>query len=94
MRKLGFEILREDTTIVDRELYANATNISAATYNILSEWFKTQQHPTKAYEDLVQSLGEVRLNLLIEDLKGIVEGKKKKQPVTWVNITKNIIEKH
>ena len=62
--------LPEDTTIVDREL--NATDISEATYNILSEWFKTQ-HPTKAYEDLLKSLAEVKLNLLVEELKGIVE---------------------
>ena len=64
----------ENTPIVDKEL--NATNISEATYNILIEWLKKQQDPAKAYEDLYQSLREIQLNQLAEDLKGIVKSER------------------
>ena len=71
VRKLGFNILPEDKYTVNKEL--NETNISEATYNILNEWFKRQQDKARAYHDLCQSLREILLNLLAEDLKEIVE---------------------
>ena len=56
----------------------NDTSISDATYNILSEWFKRQENKTKAYKDLLQSLRNSKLNLLVEDLKENVEGDRTK----------------
>ena len=71
VRNLAFKLFGENTPIADKEL--NATNISGATYSILNEWFQRQQGPAKAYKYLCQSLREIHLNLLAEDLKGIVE---------------------
>ena len=74
VRRVGFAILPDDPTAVDRILHQS--EIVNAGYQILNEFRKRFESPDKAYEVLLQSLEKKDMNQLATCLKEIVEGKK------------------